>query len=148
MTGWIRDADWISAVATVVARKAPAEWNDNDLTRFRHELPLQIAAFQRLVALHAERRAQGGSPFDALRITITRPDGSEHVGLVDIDQRQRYLVDKALDEILKKLGETIGSPHRAHKALLAVLGEQMLSEQADSDDEMNLVLPERKVRHG
>ena len=142
------DADWISAVATVVARKAPAEWNDNDLTRFRHELPLQIAAFQRLVALHAERRAQGGGPFDALRITITRPDGSEHVGLVDIDQRQRYLVDKALDEILKKLGETIGSPHRAHKALLAVLGEQMLSEQADSDDEMNLVLPERKARHG
>ena len=142
------DADWISAVATVVARKAPAEWNDNDLTRFRHELPLQIAAFQRLVALHAERRAQGGGPFDALRITITRPDGSEHVGLVDIDQRQRYVVDKALDEILKKLGEIIGSPHRAHKALLAVLGEQMLSEQADSDDEMNLVLPERKARHG
>ena len=142
------DADWINAVATVVARKAPAEWNDNDLSRFRHELPLQVAAFQRLVALHAERRAEGGGPFDALRVTITRPDGSEHVGLVDIDQRQRYLVDKALDEVLKELGETIGSPHRAHKALLAVLGERMMPEPAGSDDEVNLVLPERKARGG
>ena len=142
------DADWINAVATVVARKASAEWNDDDLSRFRHELPRQVAAFQRLVALHAERRAEGGGPFDALRVTITRPDGSEHVGLVDIDQRQRNLVDKALDEILKQLGETIGSPHRAHKALLAVLGERMMPEPAGSDDEVNLVLPERKARRG
>ena len=141
------DADWISAVATVVARKAPAEWDDDDLSRFRHELPLQIAAFQRLVALHAERRAEGGGPFDALRVTITRPDGSEHVGLVDIDHRQRHLVDKALDDVMKELGETIRSPHRVHKALLAALGERMLSEPA-GDDDVNLVLPERKARHG
>ena len=53
------DADWINAVATVVARKAPAEWTDDDLARFRHELPMQIAAFQRLVALHAQRRGDG-----------------------------------------------------------------------------------------
>ena len=141
------DADWINAVATVVARKAPKEWDDDDLSRFRHELPLQIAAFQRLVALHADRRAEGGGPFDALRVTITRPDGSEHVGLVDIDQRQRYLVDEALGEVLTKLGETIGSPHRAHKALLAALGERMLSEPAGGG-EVYPVLPERKARHG
>ena len=136
------DADWISAVATVVARKAPAEWNDDDLSRFRHELPRQVAAFQRLVALHAERRVEGGGPFDALRVTITRPDGSEHVGLVDIDERQRNFVEKALDEILKELGETMGSPHRAHKALLAALGERMLSELLlGSDDEVKVDSP-------
>ena len=141
------DADWISAVATIVAGKAPAEWDDDDLSRLRRELPLRIAAFQRLVALHAERRADGGGSFDALRVTITRPDGSEHVGLVDIDQRQRGLVDKAIAEILKELGETIGSPHRVHKALLAVLGDRILSERADSDDEAVVVLPKRKSRY-
>ena len=142
------DADWISAAATVVAGKAPVEWDDDDLSRFRRELPLQIAAFQRLVALHAARRGDGGGPFDALRVTITRPDGSEHVGLVDIDQRQRGLVDKAIDEILKELGETIGTPHRVHKALFAVLGDRILSEQTRSEDEAVLVLPERKSRYG
>ena len=53
------DADWISAVATVVARKAPAEWTDEDRLRFRRELPERLAAFHRLVALHAEQRAMG-----------------------------------------------------------------------------------------
>lgn len=142
------DIDWIRAVATVVARKAPAEWNDDDLARFRRELPLQVAAFQRLAALHAERRVDGGGPFDALRVTITRSDGSEHVGLVGIDQRQRDRIDTALDGVLKELQETIGSPHRARKALLAVLGERLLSEQADSDDEATLDFPNVKARHG
>jgi len=142
------DIDWIRAVATVVARKAPAEWNDGDLARFRRELPLQVAAFQRLVALHAERRVDGGGPFDALRVTITRSDGSEHVGLVGIDQRQRDRIDTALDGVLKELQETVGSPHRARKALLAVLGERLLSEQADSDDEATLDFPNVKARHG
>ena len=142
------DADWISTVATVVSGKAPMEWGDDDLSRFRSELPLEIAAFQRLVALHAERRANGGGPFDALRVTITRPDGSEHVGLVDIDRRERGVVEKAIDEVLKELGESIGSPHRVHKALLAALGDRILAEQTRRSDETVPVLPERRSRNG
>ena len=142
------DADWIRVVATVVAGKAPAEWDDADRARFRCELPLQVAAFQRLVALHAERRTDGGGPFDALRVTITRPDGSEHVGLVDVDRHQRDSVDTVLDATLKELQKTLGSPHRARKALLAMLGERILSEQADSDDETTLDFPSVKARHG
>ena len=142
------DTDWIAAIATVVSEKAPAEWADDDLLRFRHELPQQIAAFQRLVALHAEHRADGGGPFNAFRVTITRPDGHEHVGLVDIDQNQRQHADEALDSVLKDLTQSIGSPHRAHKALLALLGERLLSERADSDDREGVNLIERKAQHG
>ena len=142
------DTDWIKAVVTVVAKKAPGEWTDDDLARFRRELPLQIASFQRLVALHAEHRADGGGPFDALRITITRSDGSEHVGLVGIDQRQRCRVDKALDGVLKELQESIGSPYRARKALLALIGERILSEHSDTADEAKLNFPSQKSRHG
>ena len=142
------DTDWIKAIAAVVAEKAPAEWTDDDLLRFRHELPQQIAAFQRLVALHAEHRADGGDPFNAFRVTITRPDGYEHVGLVDIDQNQRQHADEALDSVLKDLTQSIGSPHRAHKALLALLGERLLSERADSDDREGVNLIERKAQHG
>lgn len=142
------DTDWIGAITTVVAEKAPAEWTDDDLLRFRHELPQQVAAFQRLVALHAEHRADGGGPFNALRVTITRPDGHEHVGLVDIDQNQRQYADEALDSVLKELTQSIGSPHRAHKALLALLGERLLSERTDSDDREGVNLIERKAQHG
>lgn len=131
--GMDSDTDWIRTVAMALADKAPAEWADGDLLRFRRELPLQVAAFQRLVALHAAHRASGG-PFDALRVTITRSDGSEHNRLVGIDHSQRRSADEALDKIIEDMTEIIGSPHRARKALLALLGERLLQEQADSND--------------
>ena len=127
------DEDWAKAVATVVAQKAPAEWTDEDFERFRRELPEQIAAFQRLVALHAERRASGGGPFEAQRITITHPDGSEHVQLVSVDQGHRSQVEQVLDETLDRLESVIGSRGRARRSLLALLGERALPEQSPAE---------------
>jgi len=122
------DAEWISAIATVVARKAPAEWRDDDRERFRQELPQRLAAFGRLVALHAERRADGGGPFDALRVTVTRADGGEYVRLVGVEQRQRAELDAMLDDTLARLATLTGSTQRAGHTMLALLGERFLAE--------------------
>ena len=118
----------------MVAKKAPSEWVDEDVARFRRELPARVAAFQRLVALHAENRADGGGPFNALRVTLTRSDGSEHVGLVGIDENERSEAEKTLDAALGDLTQVTGSQRRAHKVLLALLGERLLPEKAASDD--------------
>ena len=127
------DEDWAKAVATVVAQKAPAEWTDEDFERFRRELPEQVAAFQRLVALHAERRAHGGGPFKAHRVTVTRSDGAEHVQLVSIDQGHRLQAEQILDEALDRLEGAIGSRGRARRSLLALLGERALPEQSRAE---------------
>lgn len=119
--------EWIKAVAMVVAEKAPSEWTDDDLARFRHEMPEHIAAFQRLVALHAEHRANGGGPFDALRVTVTQSDGTELARLVGIDQSSRQMLEQVLDDTLKRLSKVTGSHRRADHALLALLGERMMS---------------------
>ena len=130
------DEDWAKAVATVVASKAPAEWADEDLERFRRELPERVAAFQRLVALHAEHRASGGGPFEAQRVTVTRPDGSEHVQLVSVDQAHRGHVEQALSEALDRLESVTGSRSRARRSLLALLGERSLPEQPAAGSEI------------
>ena len=83
------DHDWVRAIATVVAKKAPSEWDDEDVARFRRELPPRVAAFQHVVALHAENRTDGGGAFDALRVMLTRSDGSEYVQSVGIDADKR-----------------------------------------------------------
>ena len=116
------DHDWIRAIAMVVAKKAPSEWADEDVVRFRRELPLRVAAFRRLVALHAEHRAEGGGAFEALSVTITRADGREHIRLVGIDEGERPEAEQALDAALAELSQIAGSGHRAHKVLLALLG--------------------------
>ena len=128
------DLDWIRAIATVVARKAPSEWADEDVVQFRRELPPRVAAFQRLVALHAANRADGGGPFSALRVTLTRSDGSEHVRLVGIDENHRAVAEEALDAAVANLTEITGSPHHANKVLLALLGERLLPEEGEGAD--------------
>ena len=117
-----------------MAKKAPAEWVDDDLKRFRRELPEQIAAFQRLLALHAERQVHGRGAFNALRVTITRPDGSEHIRLVAVDQEHRDDLDLSLDRVLKELENLTGSPQRAQHALLALLSERLLPDQTRNGD--------------
>ncbi|MDE0701950.1 MAG: hypothetical protein OXH61_14650 [Acidimicrobiaceae bacterium] len=128
------DADWMKAIATVVAKKAPAEWVDDDLKRFRSDLSEQVAAFRRLVALHAQCRIDGGGPFDALRVTVTRSDGSEDIRLVSVDNAHRPQIERVLDSALTELATSTGSPQRAHQALLALLGERLLPSQTDADD--------------
>ena len=124
------DADWIQAVATVVLRKAPSEWSDDDLVRFRRELPQQMAAFQRLAALHAVRQVNGTDPSRRLHVAFTREDGSEHIRLLDLDDHQRRRADEVFDRTFRELTRLMGSPQRAHAALLAIIGERLLSEPA------------------
>lgn len=145
------DFDWISAVATVVIQKAPSEWTDEDLHHFERELPQQVSAFLRLVALHTTHRADGGGPFNALRVTITRSDGSERIRLVGINAKQHSQIDAALRRTLDELAGITGSLNGAQSALLALLGERVFTndiEQPDIDDNTPVDITERRTRRG
>ena len=120
------ETDWMKAIATVVAKKAPAEWLDEDLERFRRELPEQVAAFRRLVALHAQCRVSGEAQFNPLQVVLTRADGSEDIRLVSVDSIHRSQVESVLNDALNELAGVTGSSQRAHHALLALLGERLL----------------------
>ncbi len=122
------DKNWIKRIATVVSKKAPSEWNDQDLRRFEVELPQRVAAFHRLAALHAENKADGGGPFDAMRLTVTRPDGSEVVRLLSVDRRQKGPCEDFLDMTLEELADLSDSPgagQHAQHSLLALLVERL-----------------------
>ena len=114
--------DWVKAVATVVVKKAPAEWTDEDLLRFWNELHEKFASFHRLLALHYERRALSSEPFDAFRWTVTRSDGVEQPLLVSDDHPSMPDAERALEELTR----IAGSQQQAHRALLAALGKQLL----------------------
>jgi len=143
------DRDWLKAVATVVARKAPAEWADDDERRFRRDLPERVAAFHRLLALHAEHRAEGGGPFEPVRIAVTRPDGGEQVRLVSIDQEHLDVFNRELDAFVERLAlEVTGSPNRARNALLALLGGRLFPAESSVEEKMSVPTTERRARVG
>ena len=140
------DADWIAAIATVVAGKAPSEWTDASLDRFRPVLSRQVAAFQRLVALHADRRGDGGGPFKPFRLTLTRPDGSEHIGLVGVDEKHQQFVSDILDKGLNKLVAKMGSEKRALSALMGMMAEKLLPSQNEAEDDTMIEFTTDRVR--
>ena len=142
------DTDWIKMVATVVSQKAPAEWRDEDLRRFEHELPQQVAAFRRLVALHAHHRADGGGPFEAFRVTFTRPDGREDARLVSVDHDERDQLNHALSGFIQQLTEVTGSPQRTQHALLALLGERLLPSPLSIEEQSTNDTADRWAQHG
>lgn len=121
------DHDWMASIATVLAGKAPSEWTDRDLAAVRARLPQRLAAFNRLRALHAERRAADGLPFEALRVAVTDPSGAEEARLVGVAHEERSAVESAVDDLLAKIAEAVGSPQRAHNAVMAILAERLLA---------------------
>ncbi len=141
------DSSWISNIATVLSKKAPAEWTDHDRARFERELRVRVAAFQRLLALHVGGRAGGGGPFQAIRVTVTRSDGREHDRLVAIDASDRPTTERIVDNALATLQTEFGSKEQAETALLAYLGERLLPRgKQENPKPMNRVQARRK-RH-
>ena len=141
------DAEWVSTIATVLSKKAPTEWTDRDFARFRHELRVQVAAFQRLVALHAAGRARGRGPFQSLRITITRPDGREHDRLVAVEDADRPIAEEVLADALAALESNLGSLGQAEKSLLACLGDRLLPRTQQKDPEPATDSKNRSAKH-
>ena len=125
------DLEWIKIIATVVAKKSPAEWADDDKRRFFRELPEHMAAFERLVALYAAADSGdcgGNGDQRQIRVTFTRADGREHARLVGLDDQRRAELSVALDRAMAEAERLVGTGEQARHALLALMGEQMLEE--------------------
>ena len=123
------DLDWVKIIATVVAKKSPAEWKDDDKHRFFRELPERMAAFERLVALHSQADAGNGASIGGprrLRITFTRADGREDARLVSLDDEKKDDLSDALDRVIAEAERLVGAGEQARHALLALMGEQLL----------------------
>ena len=142
------DDDWIKAIATVVSKRAVAEWSDDDRKRFDFELRPKIAAFHRLLALHAEQRAKDDAGFDAIRVTFTRPDGREDYRLATLDEKERAIAESALQSVVADLAQVMGSQTRAQQALLAVLGDQILPVVTATSDTGITDITAKSTKHG
>jgi hypothetical protein len=123
------DRAWLEAVANNIAGRPPANWVDSDLDRFEIEVRALAGAWRRVMSLHYEALAGDRQGFDARRVTITKPDGSEHSTVVWVDhadkQRIQQVVDHAHDSVQAFLGAAGG------QALLALLAETVLGGRQD-----------------
>lgn len=77
----LEDRVWVESVATLIARKAPERWIDNDETEYNHQLETLAAHFRRVeMALIGTTKKLNGH---ACRIALTKSDGTEMGDLID-----------------------------------------------------------------
>jgi hypothetical protein len=101
----LNDKAWVESIANLLARKSPERWIDNDETEFHHQLVTTAGRFKRteLVLIGTMRKFNG----NALRIAITKSDGSEVGDLVHwdgIDENRIHPVEAEIQQILSRHG--------------------------------------------
>lgn len=139
------DESWIEAVANNIASRPPASWRDEDAERFKVELHGIGGSFRRYQALHYEALARNrDAGFDAHRITITAPDGTEYSDVVWVDDETRPQLRGAAYRALAEAEELLGS--RGGEALLAVLAGTVRGARHDETVNVTPRSLQRKAR--
>lgn len=122
--------EWIAALAMSLVSKPPTSWTDHDAGLFEALVVERAQWFRRLELLHHELHGSRGEGFDAKRVTLTAPDGTEQAELVRVDRGTRQIVNDALDSALGALEDLLGT--EADRALLGALAERLLSSRAST----------------
>lgn len=129
------DEDWLGAMAMSLVAKPPSSWTDHDIGLFEALLAERAQWFRRLELLYHELNGPQSDGFDARRVTLTAPDGTESAELVRVDQATRGLVDDVLEQALEDLEERLGK--EAPQALLGVLADRLLSTATATTNDMS-----------
>jgi hypothetical protein len=113
------DAAWSEYVALTVTDANPVMWTDEDRRAFSVAVRDIGGTFCRLEALNYDRLARTDGVAEALRVTVTRPDGGEEARVVWIEEAQQDALDRILRPALERATKIMGTLDQAKIALVA-----------------------------
>ncbi len=121
------DREWAEYVAMTVAGPPPGSWTDEDLGRFRHTIVELGGTLRRLEAIQFDRRAADGEPFEAMRLTVTKSDGSEHARVVAVDAETQTTLSAFAERVFHELDAALGGSVRGREALVAIMADRLMA---------------------
>lgn len=122
--------EWLPYVAMLMTNKPPSSWTDDDRARFNQRCRQLGDAFRRVESLHFSQASIPESGFEAARLTVTLPDGTDAARVVWIDESDREMVRSMLDDALDRAERALGE--RGAEMLLAMLAREVLIRQGES----------------
>lgn len=131
------DDDWLEAVGLAISERPPQAWQAVDEDRFAANASSLFGGFRRVEAMYFDGRADSPAGFSPRRITVTAPDGSELSRVVWVDEAQRPLLQRLLEETRARIAEEL--PSLGDEALLATFAEQVLSTTSAGSDGRTVV---------
>ncbi|UIE39120.1 hypothetical protein [Leptodesmis sichuanensis] len=119
----VSDRIWLESLLMIVADKPAEAWTDQDVTAFELNLSDLARRFKNLEVLQKDVAAQSRSGFEARRLTVTRPDGSEIHRMVWMDQEQQQRLDPLIERVLAECPDP-----QLRQAFLTLLSDRVLAE--------------------
>ena len=124
------DEAWLEAIANNIAGRPAAGWRDEDAERFELNSTASAAPSAGTRRLHYEALARNNQAgFDAHRITITAPDGTEYSDVVWVDDETRAQLRDTAERALAAAEKLLGA--RGGEALLALLAGNVAGTRHD-----------------
>jgi hypothetical protein len=131
-------AGWMESIATLVANRPPASWNDTDLARYEVNLAEIARSFRHIEALSFELgRHDDSSTIEMLRMGITALREPERQRVVCISDSERIVVEHAQESVEQALAVFINGKKELRLAVLARVSQKLL-QQLDEDEQMKL----------
>lgn len=116
------DTEWLQSILMTIADKPVDSWTDADSDTFELKLSDIARRFNHLEAINKNNTRLWNGSAEARRVSIIKTDGSELHDIAWIDEIQKPLIEKQVEEILGKISDD----KTQQKALLAVLAERIL----------------------
>jgi energy-coupling factor transporter ATP-binding protein EcfA2 len=116
--------EWVSYIAMLVANKPPASWVDDDKARFDQRCRQLGEVFRRVESLHFSQSSIPEDGFDAARVSVTLPDGTDAARVVWVDKSDEEAVSTLLTDMLARATQALGD--RGAEMLLAKLAKRIL----------------------
>ncbi len=127
--GRLPDREWLESVASGVARKPPATWNDSDEQGYRIALA-QLAEQLRRTEDVALARGQGAAGERAIRLGVTDGAGQEWRDVLHVAPGQEGAVARAVEALQGAL-DGLGADEQVRLAALAELAKRLLDQHRE-----------------
>jgi hypothetical protein len=129
----IEDATWLESIATLLAGKPPAHWDDQDRARFEVQLAASARTFEHFRVLAFEMERAGASLLDGdarmLRISVTAADAGDLERIVQVPASLQERADRAKEQLRQVLRqEDLVQAKDIGIAVLAQLVRELLAE--------------------
>jgi hypothetical protein len=137
---------WLEQLGMVIARTAPSSWTDDDRASALQALTQYGLSFRRVESLHFTQAQIAGGPFDAVRVAVTLPDGTDHATVVWIDQHVEAELAELLNDAVALSTARLGS--KGPEMLLGELAQALLIKQGTRMAHTIVDDMDREAAHG
>ena len=129
-------AEWIEGIATLLASKPPASWNDSDLARYEINLAEFTRSFRNIEALSFEfNKREGAGSGEMLRLGVTALREPECQRVVCISDQELSLVERAEESVERALSVGVNGNAELRLAILARLSRKLIAQIEEAERE-------------